>query len=55
MADGTLKVRVAAPPERGKANVELARFLSAEFAVPTSAIEIIAGATSHNKQVRVTG
>ena len=27
MADGTLKIKIAAPPEKGKANEELIRFL----------------------------
>ena len=33
MADGTLKVRVAAPPEKGKANDALCAFLAAHYSV----------------------
>jgi uncharacterized protein (TIGR00251 family) len=49
----TLKVRVAAPPERGKANAELIRFLAAEFGVPAGAVEIAAGAGAQAKLVRI--
>lgn len=52
--DGTLKVRIAAPPEKGKANAELARFLSRELGVPPSSVEIVTGASSARKQVRVS-
>lgn len=53
LEDGAWKVRVAAPPERGKANDELVRFLAAEFGVSRSCIEIVAGASSHHKLVRI--
>ncbi|MGC8761283.1 MAG: DUF167 domain-containing protein [Bryobacteraceae bacterium] len=53
LESGDWKIRVAAPPERGKANEELIRFLAAEFGVPRDAIEIVAGATSHNKLIRI--
>lgn len=52
--DGTIKVRVAAPPEKGKANAELARFLGRELGVPPSSVEIVTGASSARKQVRVS-
>lgn len=53
MSDGTLKLRVAAPPERGKANAELLRFLAAEFALPARSITILSGATSPHKLIRL--
>jgi uncharacterized protein (TIGR00251 family) len=53
LESGDWKIRVAAPPERGKANEELIRFLAEEFGVPRDAIEIVAGATSHNKLIRI--
>lgn len=52
--DGSLKVRVAAVPEKGKANTELIRFLAREFGVPASAVEIVTGAASARKQVRLS-
>ena len=51
MADGTLKIRIAAPPEKGKANDELIRFLAAHYGV--SRVEIISGHTASLKMVRL--
>lgn len=53
MADGTLKVRVAAPPEGGRANEELCRFLAEHYGVARSAVEVISGASATRKLVRV--
>lgn len=53
LADGTLKVRVAAPPEKGKANEELCRFLAANYGVARSAVTIVGGHTSALKLVRI--
>ena len=51
--DGALKIRIAAPPVDGAANAELIKILSKKLNVPKSAVEIIAGQTSKQKQVRV--
>ena len=51
MADGTLKIRIAAPPEKGKANDELIRFLGAHYGV--SRVVIISGHTAALKMVRL--
>jgi len=53
MEDGTLKVRVTAPPERGKANEQVREILAAHFSVPMSCVEIVRGATSRRKQIRI--
>ncbi|MDD5751121.1 MAG: DUF167 domain-containing protein [Candidatus Peribacteraceae bacterium] len=53
MADGTLKIDIAAVPEDGKANEELVRFLAEEFDVPKSHVEILKGQTAKTKVVRV--
>jgi uncharacterized protein len=53
MADGTLKIRIAAPPERGKANTELIRFLAKHYNCPKSEIRIISGQTDQRKLVRI--
>ncbi len=55
MADGTLKVRIAAPPDQGKANAELIRFLASHYKVPESDIKILSGQTSTRKLVRIGG
>lgn len=53
MADGTLKVRVKAVPEDGKANEELCGFLARHYGVARGAVEIVSGATSQRKRVRI--
>ena len=53
--DGTLRVRVAAPPVEGAANEELVRTLARALGVPRSAVEIVAGHQSKLKRVRARG
>ena len=53
MSDGTLKVKIAAAPERGKANAELRAVLAKAYNVRISDVEILAGETSPLKRVRV--
>ena len=53
LADGTWKVRVAAAPEKGRANRALCAFLAAHFGVPRSRVSILSGETSHIKRVRI--
>ena len=55
MADGSLKVKVAAAPEKGRANEELCAVLARHFAVPPRSVEVISGATSTRKRVRIHG
>lgn len=50
-----LRVRIAAPPVDGAANRELIRLLAKTFKLPQEAVEIISGASSKNKLVRVQG
>jgi uncharacterized protein (TIGR00251 family) len=54
LADGTLKVRVAAAPERGKANAELCAFLAREIGLPTASVEVVSGHASPLKLVRIS-
>ena len=54
MADGALKVKLAAVPEKGKANDELIRFLAEEFGLRRTQVEIVAGQTNPHKQIRLT-
>ena len=50
----TLKIRIAAPPEKGKANEELADFLAEIFSVRTAQIKIIAGHSSPRKIIEIS-
>lgn len=54
LSDGTLKVRVAAAAERGKANAELCAFLAREIGVRAVRVEVVSGHTSPRKLVRVS-
>lgn len=51
--DGALKIRIASPPVDGAANAELIKILAKKLDVPKSAVEIISGQTSKQKQVRI--
>jgi hypothetical protein len=53
--DGVLQVRVAAPPEKGKANKELTDFLGKTLGVKKSSLLIIKGQTSRNKVIVIEG
>ncbi len=50
-----IKIRVAAPPEKGKANQCLVAFLAQQLHVKKNAVEILAGHGNPVKQVRVAG
>lgn len=54
LADGTVKIKVAAAPDKGQANAELCAFLAREFGVSQNRVEVIAGRTSPLKVVRVS-
>ena len=41
MADGTLKIKLAAVPEKGKANEELRELLARHFNVPARDVEML--------------
>jgi len=51
--DGTLRIRISAPPREGKANKELIKFLSKILGVRKNQIEIVAGERSLDKIVSV--
>jgi len=50
-----LKIAVAAPPEKGKANQELIRFLANVLNLPKRQMAVAAGETSHRKTIRIEG
>lgn len=55
LADGVLRVKISAPPVKGKANRELLAFLSQLLGVSQGALTITKGYTSRNKIVAVDG
>ena len=55
VAEGRLRVRLAAPAHEGRANAELVRFLAALLDVPKGAVTVAAGASSRRKLVRISG
>lgn len=54
MANGTLKVKVTAAPEQGKANEEVCTLLADYLNVPKRKVEILLGHTSPQKRVRIS-
>jgi len=52
LADGTLKINIAAPPEKGKANEELCRFLASRYGIARSEVRIVSG---HNAALKLVG
>jgi len=54
-AEGRLRIRVAAPPVAGEANLELVRFLAKRLGLPRAAVAVTAGASGRRKTVLVRG
>ncbi len=54
MADGSLKIDIAAPADGGKANRALVRFLADHFNVPIGHVELVAGEASRTKMIKIT-
>jgi uncharacterized protein len=53
LPDGTWKIKVAAAPEKGKANRALVDFLAQHLNVAKSRVHIMSGETSQLKRIRV--
>jgi len=53
--DGVLRVKVSAPPVKGKANKELTDYLSRLLGVDRGSVSIIKGHTTRNKVVAIDG
>lgn len=53
MDDGTIKIKVAAPPVEGKANAVLIAYLAKVLSVSESQIEVVAGQKGRNKLVSI--
>ncbi|MCB1112282.1 MAG: YggU family protein [Chlamydiales bacterium] len=52
-SEGQLRVRIAAVPEKGKANAALIAFLAKELGLSKSAVVLVSGQTSRLKQVLI--
>jgi len=52
---GMLKIKVSAPPEKGKANQCLVRFVAHRLGVKGNAVSVVAGKISPVKRVQVLG
>jgi len=48
----SLKVKLNAAPEDGKANKALLKFLAKEWDVPAASLELVSGETSRHKRLR---
>jgi uncharacterized protein (TIGR00251 family) len=53
--DGTLTVRVTAPPVDGRANAAVGALLAAALDMPAAAVTVVHGERGRDKLVRVTG
>lgn len=51
--DERLKIQLAAPPAEGKANQALIRFVAQTLGVPRAQVEIVGGASSTRKSLRL--
>ena len=52
---GTLKVRVTAPAERGKANEAIELVLAEALGISSACVHVVAGKTSSRKLVEIAG
>jgi uncharacterized protein (TIGR00251 family) len=50
-----LKVRVAAPPEGGKANCEILELLAEKLGLPAAGVALVSGAASPAKVIELRG
>ena len=55
MDDGTLKVKVLAAPEGGRANIELLRVVAEELEIPVRDVVIASGSSSTTKTLKIAG
>ena len=52
--DGTMKLKIAAVPEKGKANAEICDFLADQFGVSKRSVQIVRGETSPLKNIVIS-
>lgn len=49
-----IKIRISAPPQDGKANDQLIKFLARNFGVAKSRIQLLSGESGREKRIRIT-
>lgn len=49
------RARIAAPPERGRANKALCKLLAERLSVPRDSVRVVAGQTARVKVVEIDG
>jgi len=55
LADGILRIKIAAPPVKGRANRELVDFLCKLLNLSKNRVSIVKGHTTRNKLVAIEG
>ena len=53
--DGMLKIKIAAPPEKGKANKAVIAYLAKVLGIKKGDLTLVSGQTSPVKQVQIQG
>ena len=48
-----IRVRVTAPPDKGKANAAVCKLIAKELGIPKTAVSVAAGMTSHHKTLEI--
>ena len=51
----SLKIRITAPPEKGRANEAIIRLLAKKLGLKKSAIRVISGEASRDKRILIQG
>ena len=51
--EGTLKIKVSTPPEKGRANQSVQRIMEKALGLPRGSVSIIKGKTSVNKTLEI--
>jgi uncharacterized protein (TIGR00251 family) len=55
LRDGLFVLRLAAPPVEGRANDALVAWFADALDVPRRAVQLLSGATSRTKRIRIAG
>lgn len=53
ISEASYRIKVSAPPEKGKANKRIVELLAEEFGVKKQAVRIVSGETSNKKIIEI--